>query len=323
MQETEDSEIVEAEEEEDLSYLDDEDGTNHAFERFHDTRAETKKQKRRTEAVKILTAGAEELGSGRETTYKPSRHEKVWLEESLGSFYDQSLLSDVLFLVKGGKEANCYACEPHAALASATGLSRVAAKVYRPRMLRNLRQDFIYRDGRTVLTSEGKAVKNSDTRIMKALGKKTAFGAQVSHTSWLMHEFTALSELHAAGAAVPRPLASADNALLMEFIGSDTSSAPALSEVSLTPPQARDALKQIQKTLGFFKERGWVHGDLSAYNILWHEGRAVFIDFPQVMKLGDNPNAEKILERDLTRVAEYFQKCGLDQVTPETLWGKR
>ncbi len=190
-------------------------------------------------------------------------------------------------------------------------------------MLRNLRQDFIYRDGRTVLTSEGKAVKNSDTRIMKALGKKTAFGAQVSHTSWLMHEFTALSELHAAGAAVPRPLASADNALLMEFIGSDTSSAPALSEVSLTPTQARDALKQIQKTLGFFKERGWVHGDLSAYNILWHEGRAVFIDFPQVMKLGDNPNAEKILERDLTRVAEYFQKCGLDQVTPETLWGKR
>jgi RIO kinase 1 len=318
MQETEDPEIAENDEE-DLSYLDDE--TDHgAFERFHDARAETRKQKRRTEAVKVLTAGAEELGSGRETTYKASRHEKVWLEESLGSFYDQSLIADVLFLVKGGKEANCYACEPHAALASATGLSRVAAKVYRPRMLRNLRQDFIYRDGRTVLTGDGKAVKNSDTRIMKALGKKTAFGAQVSHTSWLMHEFTALGELHAAGAAVPRPLASADNALLMEFIGSDTSSAPALSEVSLTLTQARDALKQIQKTLGFFKERGWVHGDLSAYNILWHDGRAVFIDFPQIMKLGDNPHAEKILQRDLTRVAEYFHRCGLDQVTPETLW---
>ncbi len=103
MQETEDPEVAE-EDEEDLSYLDDEDDTNHAFERFHDTRAETKKQKRRTEAVKTLTAGSEELGSGRETTYKPSRHEKVWLEESLGSFYDQSLLSDVLFRSKAEKK---------------------------------------------------------------------------------------------------------------------------------------------------------------------------------------------------------------------------
>ncbi|MGC4044341.1 MAG: RIO1 family regulatory kinase/ATPase [Armatimonas sp.] len=304
--------------EEDLAYLDDED--EGAFERFHDPRVLRQKERKRAEAVQTLTDSSEELGAGHEMTYKAARHEKVWLAESLGTFYDQSLLSDVLFLVKGGKEANCYGCEPHPALAEMTGLSRIAAKVYRPRMLRNLRQDFVYRENRTVLTAEGKSVKNSDTRIMKALGKKTTFGAQVAHTSWLMHEFNALGELHAAGAYVPRPLASGENALLMEFIGSEERAAPALSEVALTPTQAREALKQVRMTLGHFKERGWVHGDLSAFNILWHEGRAVFIDFPQVIRLEQNPNAEMILQRDLTRVAEYFQKCGLSEVTPESLW---
>ena len=298
--------------------FDDEDDA--AFERFHDRRVVLRKAKKHTEAVLTLTDGAEELGAAHEMTYKASRHEKTWLDESLGTFYDQSLLSDVLFLVKGGKEANCYACEPHSALIAATGLSRVAAKVYRPRMLRNLRQDFTYREGRTVLTADGKAVKNSDTRTMRALGKKTAFGAQVAHTSWLMHEFTTLAELHSAGASVPRPLASGENALLMEFVGSDERAAPALSEVALTGAQAREALGQVKQTLARMKERDWVHGDLSAYNILWHEGRAVFIDFPQVMRLGDSENAEKILLRDLTRVCEYFEKCGLS-VTPKDLWG--
>ena len=300
-------------------YSDLDDEENPAFERFHDRRVEIRKAKKHTEAVLTLTDGAEELGSSHETTYKASRHEKVWLSESLGTFYDQSLLADVLFLVKGGKEANCYACAAHPALAAAVGLSHVAAKVYRPRMLRNLRQDFLYRESRTVLTADGKAVKNSDTRTMRALGKKTDFGAQVAHTSWLMHEYTTLLDLWTAGASVPRPLASAENALLMEFIGSAERAAPALSEVALTGAQARDALGQVKKTLAHMRARDLVHGDLSAYNILWHEGRAVFIDFPQVMRLGDSPNAEKILLRDLTRVCEYFEKCGLS-VAPKDLW---
>jgi RIO kinase 1 len=311
-----DSAVVE---DDDLSYLDDDEDKG-GFERFNDPRILRRRERERAEAVQALTDGSEELGAAHDMTYKASRHEKVWLAESLGMFYDQSLLADVLFLVKGGKEANCYGCTPHEALAELTGLTRIAAKVYRPRMLRNLRQDFVYRENRTVLTAEGKAVKKSDTRLMKALGKKTDFGAQVAHTSWLMHEFNALGELHSAGAQVPRPIASGETALLMEFIGTGERAAPALSEVSLTPAQARDALGQVKKTLSHFRERGWVHGDLSAFNILWHEGSAVFIDFPQVIRLDQNPNAEAILQRDLTRVAEYFHKCGLNEVTWESLW---
>jgi len=43
-------------------------------------------------------------------TYTASRHEREWLVSSLGGFYDQHWLDDVLRLVQGGKEANVYQC---------------------------------------------------------------------------------------------------------------------------------------------------------------------------------------------------------------------
>src|SRR5690349_20857502 len=75
------------------------------------------------------------LEAGFETTYQPARYEKVWLLSSLRSFYDEHLITDVQAQVKGGKEASVYRC----AADSSTGAEMLAAKVYRPRMFRNLR----------------------------------------------------------------------------------------------------------------------------------------------------------------------------------------
>ena len=80
-----------------------------------------------------------------------------------------------------------------------TGLELVAAKVYRPRMFRNLRNDKMYRDGRELLTADGKHGKPDD-RMIRAVGKKTAYGQQVAHTSWLMYEFN-----HWNGCTRPEP----------------------------------------------------------------------------------------------------------------------
>ena len=55
-------------------------------------------------------ADAEGYEGGFNTTYQPSRHEEGWLLESLRSFYDREMITDVLAQVKGGKEANVYAC---------------------------------------------------------------------------------------------------------------------------------------------------------------------------------------------------------------------
>jgi RIO kinase 1 len=42
-----------------------------------------------------------------------------------------------------------------------------------------------------------------------------------------------------------------------------------------------------------------VHGDYSTFNILWHNERAIVIDFPQVIEFKNNPNAKALLERDV------------------------
>ena len=56
---------------------------------------------------------------------------------------------------------------------------------------------------------------------------------------------------------------------------------------------------------------GMIHGDLSAYNILYWEGEITLIDFPQVTDSRVNRQAYLILERDIKRVCEYFAAQGV------------
>jgi RIO kinase 1 len=68
-----------------------------------------------------------------------------------------------------------------------------------------------------------------------------------------------------------------------------------------------------------------IHGDLSAYNILYWEGQVTLIDFPQVVSPTINRNAFSIFSRDITRVCEYFDKQGVgadaNKIARE-LWAK-
>ena len=45
-------------------------------------------------------------------------------------------------------------------------------------------------------------------------------------------------------------------------------------------------------------EIGYTHGDLSAYNVLVHDGRLVLIDLPQAVDLVGNPQGFDYLRRD-------------------------
>mgnify|MGYP001488327626 CR=1 FL=1 len=253
------------------------------------------------------------------TTYQPARYEAGWLLESLRPFYDEELITDVLSQVKGGKEASVYRCQAH----PGTGHALLAAKVYRPRRFRNLRNDKMYREGRATLSAEGRAIKTTDHRIMRALGKKTDFGAQVQHTSWLMYEYTTLHQLYELGAAVPQPIATSENAILMKFLGDDWLAAPALNEVNLDPNEAEVHFQEILRNIELMLQNDLIHGDLSAYNILYWAGQITLIDFPQVVNARTNPKASFILERDLTRTCEYFARQGLrrdPQVILSELW---
>ena len=247
------------------------------------------------------------LEAGFTTTYQPARYEAEWLLSSLRMFYDEQLITDVLAQVKGGKEASVYRCAAH----PTTGETLLAAKVYRPRMFRNLRNDKMYRDGRAILASDGRAVKKTDHRIMRAVGKKTAFGVQVQHTSWLMYEYTTMERLHQAGAAVPRPYAAGENAILMTYYGDEQRAAPTLNEVRLSEAEAAPLFQEVLRNIELLLQHGLIHGDLSAYNILYWQGSVVLIDFPQVTDISANGNSDFILRRDINRVCEYFARQGV------------
>jgi RIO kinase 1 len=59
-----------------------------------------------------------------------------------------------------------------------------------------------------------------------------------------------------------------------------------------------------------------VHGDLSAYNILYWQGAITVIDFPQVVDPFANPAGRAIFERDIARVCGYFAGHGVDADAP-------
>ena len=259
------------------------------------------------------------LEGGFQTTYTPAQYEEGWLLSSMRTFYDESLITDILSKVKGGKEANVYCCQAH----PSTGTDLLAAKVYRPRQFRNLRNDKMYREGRQILLAPGHAVHANEHRIIRALQKNTAFGWQVRHTSWLMHEYTTLETLYRAGAAVPQPFSFSDNAILMAYIGDKKVSAPTLHQIRLTQDQAAHFFNQVLRNVEIMLRQELIHGDLSAYNILYWEDDITLIDFPQVVNYQANRDAYPILQRDLKRICDYFSRQGLScdgSILADQLW---
>lgn len=232
-------------------------------------------------------------------------HERMWLENSLGEMIHLGWISDVLRQIKGGKEASVYLC----AGTEMSGEQFLAAKIYRPRMFRNLRKDHLYREGRAELDADGNRIL--DHGMQRAMERKTDFGQRLSHASWIEHEYQTMELLSKSGLQMPRPVARADNAILMSYIGAETLPAPTLNTVDLEADEAqalfRESIAYLDKMLAC--ER--IHADYSAYNILYWEGVLWVIDFPQAVHPGENRNAYALFERDVQRICEYFSTQGV------------
>ena len=245
-------------------------------------------------------------------TYKAARFEEGWLLESLGAFYEHRWISDVLSRVKGGKEASVYLCIAGAAV----NTHLLAAKVYRPRQLRNLKNDALYRVGRTDLDEDGNRIV--DEGMLKALHRRTSYGEELRHQSWIAYEFQALKTLQAAGADVPEPYAVEQNAILMDYVGDRSTTAPTLNTVDLERAEARSLFDRVVNNIDLMLKHQYVHGDLSAFNVLYWFGNITLIDFPQVVSPEGNPAAWEIFLRDVTRICQYFSSQGV-QSDPQKL----
>jgi RIO kinase 1 len=265
-----------------------------------------KRESKKQAADAKLFVRAQEIAREFKFTYKAARFEEAWLLDSLVEIAEHQWISDVLRKVKGGKEASVYLCTSGVAV----NAPLLAAKIYRPRMLRNLKNDAQYRAGREDLDENGNVIV--DDGALHAMKKRTAFGEEVRHQSWIAYEFTTLETLYAAGADVPKPYAMEKNAVLMDYIGDLSNPAETLNEVNLDPDEAQPLFERVVRNIDLMLTHDRIHGDLSAYNILYWNGDITLIDFPQVVIPKSNPLSWNIFLRDVTRVCQYFSAQRVD-----------
>jgi RIO kinase 1 len=148
------------------------------------------------------------------------------------------------------------------------------------------------------------------------MAKRTTYGREIAAGQWSMAEFDALGRLWQVGAPVPYPVQLLGTELMMEFIGDpDGTAAPRLAQSRPTHPELAELFTQCTDAMRLLAREGWAHGDLSAYNLLVHDGRLVMIDVPQIVDIFANPQGAAFLERDCRNVCRWFESRGLE--TPE------
>jgi RIO kinase 1 len=225
--------------------------------------------------------------------------EHVWIRDSLGGFWQDKLFTDVLYRVKAGKEATVYCLQGGPPVSG----KLIAGKIYRPRMFRTMRNDKLYRQGTETKDVSGKAVRDRRSRL--AMRKRTRFGKQLLAASWNMNEYQMLRDFHSAGADVPEPIAHGPSAILMEYLGDETQAAPILHGLRLDKQEARAVLDRLLWNVELFLSLDRIHADLSAYNVLYWQGRATIIDLPQAVRAETHPEAFALLSRDVTRLCQW------------------
>ena len=101
------------------------------------------------------------------------------------------------------------------------------------------------------------------------------------------------------------------SAILMEWLGTEDAAAPQLRRAQFGPNAAVYLFKSILGNVELMLRNNVIHGDLSPFNILFHEGGIRIIDFPQAIDARTNHNAFPLLLRDLEHVYEFFQPHGV------------
>jgi RIO kinase 1 len=218
-------------------------------------------------------------------------------------------LDTELGILKTGKEADVHLIRRALPGGPETFL---AAKRYRTSEHRMFHRDAGYTEGRRVRRS----------RETRAMARRTTFGRDLLAGQWAAAEFAALSALWQAGAPVPYPVQLLGTELMLEFIGdADGTAAPRLAQCRPDPVELAGLFEQCVAAMRLLARAGYAHGDLSAYNLLVHDGRLVMIDLPQVVDLVANPQGPEFLHRDCTNICTWFERRGIDAAQFEFLYG--
>ena len=213
------------------------------------------------------------------------------IPKRLEPLIEEGLIDSVICQLMSGKEAMIYMVR--------CGENVRCAKVYKESNKRNFQQHFP--------RAEGHKIKNN--RRARAIEKGDYYGHRACEEAWQSTEVEMLCRLGIAGVRVPKFYNFFAGVLLMELImDSEGNVAPRLSDLILTPKQARAyheiLIDQIVQMLCV----GIVHGDLSPYNVLVDSHGPVIIDLPQAVSAADNYLARSIIKRDVDNLITYFSR---------------
>jgi RIO kinase 1 len=212
--------------------------------------------------------------------------------------------------LKSGKEAEVFVVERTYQDQSVL----LAHKRYRPRTVTHkgelealgfqrgnqFMNDLAYRDGR----------KFAKSRDQRAAERMTKYGKKLLTGRWTGHELEMMQHAWRAGVNLPYPVGARGDGLLMQFLGDAEGAAPRLAEARLGPSEIRSARAQLVDNLTLLVGAGFVHADLSAFNLLWWDEKLWFIDFPQAVDITTNPHAFEYLHRDVVNVCNWFGRHG-------------
>jgi len=212
----------------------------------------------------------------------------------LNALSKMGFLDELISGIKTGKEASVFLGR------KSDGF--VTVKIYTDLRVRSFKRDAAYREGRFI----------GDSRIEKAIEQGSQKGLDAHQILWVQEEFRQMQHLSWHDVNVPKAIAVNGIALVMEFIGDENGNpAPRISDLKMEKDEAEEAFRQSVQNLKRIVASGRVHGDYSTFNILWHAGKAIVIDFPQVMEFKHNPNAQVFLERDIHSLRKSFLRQGV------------
>lgn len=207
---------------------------------------------------------------------------------NLRKLLDKGIITKIEGTISAGKEANVY-------LAYDLNGIEVAVKIYKiDTNTSKWMRKYILGDPRF------KKIPNNISKIIFL---------------WASKEYKNLMRAYKANLSVPKPIYIKNNILIMEYIGFESIPAPLLKDIK----KPRDAVNLFNEILSFIKllynKAKLVHGDLSEFNILYHNQKPVVIDISQGVAI-QHPKAEVYLARDIKNIFHFFNKLGIDTPNP-------
>ena len=136
--------------------------------------------------------------------------------------------------------------------------------------------------------------------------KEREYTADRDHVSWLYtarkaaeREYEALETLY-PDVSVPQPIDTNRHAVVMERVDGVE-----LSRTGLEPEQVVPVLDLVLDEMQTAYDAGFVHADMSEYNVFVTTQGVVVFDWPQAVPT-DHENSEELLVRDVENIVNYF-----------------